>query len=206
MITDPQVFFERGCGRCDRFGTPDCKVHRWAPGLARLREICLAAGLEETAKWGHPCYMHAGRNIVLIGALTGDFRLNFFKADLLSDPEGVLVRQGPNSKTPESIKFTGVGGPDRMADTIAAYIAEAKGYAERGIVPERAAPQVDLPGELAEALDADPAYAEAFHALTPGRQRSWCLHVGGAKQAATRARRAQAMRDRVLAGKGWNER
>ena len=206
MITDPQVFFERGCGRCDRFGTPDCKVHRWAPGLARLREICLAAGLEETAKWGHPCYMHAGRNIVLIGALTGDFRLNFFKADLLSDPEGVLVRLGPNSKTPESIKFTDVGGPDRMADTIAAYIAEAKGYAERGIVPERAAPQVDLPRELAEALDADPAYAEAFHALTPGRQRSWCLHVGGAKQAATRARRAQAMRDRVLAGKGWNER
>ena len=206
MITDPQVFFERGCGRCDRFGTPDCKVHRWATGLARLREICLAAGLEETARWGHPCYTHAGRNIVLIGALTEDFRLNFFKAGLLSDPEGVLVRQGPNSKTAESIKFTDVDGPDAMADTIAAYIAEAKDYAERGIVPERAPPQVDLPKELAEALDADPAYAEAFHALTPGRQRSWCLHVGGAKQAATRARRALAMRDRVLAGKGWNER
>ena len=206
MITDPQVFFDRGCGRCDRFGTPRCKVRTWGPGLARLREICLAAGLEETAKWGHPCYMHAGRNIVLIGALTGDFRLNFFKAELLSDPEGVLVRQGPNARTPESIKFTDTAAPDAMAATITALIAEAKDYAERGIVPKRAAPEVDLPAELTEALDADPTYAEAFHALTPGRQRSWCLHVGGAKQAPTRARRAQAMRDRVLAGKGWNER
>ncbi len=30
-----------------------------------------------------------------------------------------------------------------------------------------------MPDELAEVLDADPELAEAFHALTPGRQKSY---------------------------------
>ena len=63
MITDPGDYFAKGCGRCDRFATPECSTRRWAAGLAALRRICLEAGLTETAKWGHPCYMHAGRNI-----------------------------------------------------------------------------------------------------------------------------------------------
>jgi uncharacterized protein YdeI (YjbR/CyaY-like superfamily) len=80
MIQDVDHFFEKGCGRCARFASPDCSARHWAAGLAALRRICLASGLTETAKWGHPCYMHAGRNIVIIGALRGEFRLGFFNA------------------------------------------------------------------------------------------------------------------------------
>ena len=206
MTTDPAVFFADGCGRCDRFATDACRARVWATGIARLREICLAAGLTETAKWGHPCYMHAGRNIALIGAFAGDFRLNFMNAALLSDPENLLERQGPNARDAGTLKFTDTDGPAAIATTIAAYLAEAKALAASGARPERRPTEVTMPDELTEALDADPPYADAFAALTPGRQRSWCLHVGGAKQAATRARRVVAMRDRVLAGKGWNER
>ncbi len=63
MITDPDVFFDKGCGRCDRFATPDCSTRLWLPGLLTLRRICRGAGLVEVAKWGHPCYMHADRNV-----------------------------------------------------------------------------------------------------------------------------------------------
>ena len=42
--------------------------------LQALRRIGLDLGLQETAKWGHPCYMHAGRNVALIGALRDDLR------------------------------------------------------------------------------------------------------------------------------------
>ena len=45
MITDIADFFTRGCGRCDRFDTPDCSTRRWTDGLNKLREACRATGL-----------------------------------------------------------------------------------------------------------------------------------------------------------------
>ena len=37
--------------------------------------------------------------------------------------------------------------------------------------PATVAREVDMPDELTDAMDADPILAEAFHALTPGRQK-----------------------------------
>lgn len=206
MITDIEDFFTQGCGRCDRFATDTCSARKWQPGLTRLREICRAAGLVEAVKWGHPCFMHAGRNIVLIGALQGDFRLNFFNAALMQDPEGLLERQGPNTQHPDSIRFTANAQVDERAAAIGAYLREAMGYAESGIKPAKTAQALELPDELVDAMDADPELAEAFHALTPGRQRSYVIHLSSAKTVATRVSRIDKARPQILAGKGANER
>ena len=206
MITEIEDFFTQGCGRCARFATPDCSSRIWAEGLAELRRICRAAGLTETVKWGHPCYMHAGRNIALIGALRGDFRLNFFNAALMTDPAGILERQGPNTRHPDSIRFTDTERVRALAPTISAYLAEAMGYAEAGLLPPPDPQDIDLPVELVEALDADPEMAEAFHALTPGRQRSYVINLVSTKVPATRFARIERLRPAILAGKGANER
>jgi uncharacterized protein YdeI (YjbR/CyaY-like superfamily) len=58
-----------------------------------------------------------------------------------------------------------------------------------------------LPDELVAALDADPALAEAFHRLTPGRQRSHVIELAAAKQSETRLRRLERLRPLILAGK-----
>ena len=206
MITDPETYFAKGCGRCDRFATPDCSTRTWLSGLVTLRRICRDAGLTETAKWGHPTYMHRGRKIAILGAFRGDFRLTFFNAALLADPEGVLERQGPNTRHPDCLRFTDSAAPHAMAPTIRAYLAEAMGYAEQGILPAKAPNQIDLPPELVETLDADPALAEAFAALTPGRQKSWALFLKDAKTQATRLARIEKGRANILAGKGATER
>ncbi len=206
MITNPEDFFVKGCGRCPRFATADCSTRRWTPGLAALRVLCRAAGLTETAKWGHPCYMHAGRNIVLIGAFRDDFRLTFFHAALMRDPEGLLERQGPNSRTPDAIRLTANDQVTLRAPAIAAYLREAMGYADAGLKPPKTDSAPDLPEEVIEALDADPDLAEAFAALTPGRQRSYAIVIGAAKRPETRAARVEALRPKILAGKGANER
>ncbi len=206
MITDIEDYFTLGCGRCVRFAMPDCSTRLWATGLADLRRICRDAGLTETVKWGHPCYMHAGRNIALIGALRGDFRLNFFNAALLQDPDRALERQGPNTQHPDSLRFTDPGAPRAMEPTIRAYLAEAMGYAEAGVLPAKPQTDIDLPPELIEALDMDPDLAEAFHRLTPGRQRSYVILLSGAKTSATRLNRIEKARPRILSGKGAQER
>ena len=59
---------------------------------------------------------------------------------------------------------------------------------------------------IAELSDGDPALAEAWEALTRGRKRSHVIHVGGAKQAATRERRVGKCVPKILAGKGFLDR
>lgn len=205
MITDVEDFFTIGCGRCDRWQTPQCSAAIWREGLLALRAVCRDMGLTEQVKWAHPCYMHAGRNICLIGALQGDFRLNFMNPGLMKDPDGIMERQGPNTKNPDSIRFTSAAQVAEREGSIRAYIAEAMGYAEKGIVQEKVAAEFDLPDELIEAMDGDPELAEAFHALTPGRQRSYVIVLGQAKATATRVARIEKLRPKILAGKGAQE-
>ena len=206
MITNIEDYFSLGCGRCDRFATDDCSTKTWARGLLALRHICLDLKLTEAVKWGHPCYVHKDRNIAIIGALRGDFRLSFFNAALMKDPKGVLERQGPNTRHPDMIRFTDNAQVAQLADTVRAYLEEARGYADAGITPPKVTDAIELPTELAEALDTDPVLAEAFHSLTPGRQRSYIINLNSAKKTETRTSRIVSFRDRILAGKGALER
>jgi uncharacterized protein YdeI (YjbR/CyaY-like superfamily) len=206
MITDVETYFALGCGRCDRFGTDACATRLWAGTLAELRRICRDAGLAETAKWGHPCYMLDRRNIAILGAFRGEVRLSFFNAGLLTDPARVLVRQGPNSGQPDAFRFTGAQEVRRMEPTIRAYLSEAMEHARHGRIAPRPVREVTIPDDLADALDADPEMAEAFHALTPGRQRSYVIALASAKKPQTRRDRIARFRDGIIAGKGATER
>lgn len=206
MIKDPDEFFAKGCGRCDRFATAACSARQWADGLARLRALCLELGLEETAKWGHPCYMHAGRNVVLIGALREEFRLNFFHAALMKDPKRILEKQGANTQHADSLRFTDAREVTKLAPTIRAYIKEAMGYAATGTKPPKTQAALALPEELSAALAKDAELAAAFEQLTPGRKRSYVINLNGAKTTATRQMRIAKFRNHILAGKGALER
>ena len=206
MITDIEDFFSSGCGRCARFATADCSTRLWAGGLQDLRRICLSTGLSERVKWGHPCYMHAGRNIAIIGAFRGDFRLSFFNAALMQDPEGVLERQGPNTRHPDAIRFADNAQPAAMKPVILSYLRQAMDYADAGVLPPKDAAEFELPEELQEALQSDPELAGAFHALTPGRQKSYAISLRAASKPEPRVERIARFHDRIIAEKGANDR
>jgi len=206
MITDIEDYFTKGCGRCERFNTPDCSTRQWHRGLSELRRICVAAGLVETLKWAHPCYVYGDRNIVLVGAFRSDFRLNFFNAALMKDPDGVLEKQGPNTRHAGMIRFVDNTQVAELRPVIQSYLQEAIGYAENGIKPPKERTKLELPAELLEALDSDPELAEAFHRLTPGRQKSYVINLSSAKKSETRISRIVKFRSKIIAGKGASER
>lgn len=202
MIADIEDFFSKGCGRCKRFATADCSARLWQRGLTDLRRICLASGLIETVKWGHPCYMHNGRNIAVIGAYRGDYRLSFFNAALMKDPAGVLEKRGPNTRRPDMIRFVESAQAAAMEPVILSYLREAMDYALAGIKAPKDESDIELPDELTDALDADPELAQAFHNLTPGRRKSYVFNLGSTKNSATRTARVAKFRGKILAGKG----
>ncbi len=66
-------------------------------------------------------------------------------------------------------------------------------------------PSVALVEELQNRLDGNPQLAEAFAALTPGRQREYNFHISQAKQPKTRESRIDKCEPKILAGLGFRE-
>ena len=62
-----------------------------------------------------------------------------------------------------------------------------------------------IPEELQSRLDADAVLKSAFAKLTPGRRKSYIFHISSAKQAKTRAARAEKCVPMILSGRGFNE-
>ena len=181
------------------------RSEKWPDVMTALRPILLGLGLTEEIKWGKPCYSHEGRNIVILQEMKEFLALMFFKGALLSDREGVLEEQGPNSRSARRIRFTSVEDVARLADTIRVYIEEAVDIEAAGL-EVGPAPEFVFAEELQSRLDQDPAFKAAFESLTPGRQREYNLHFSDAKQAKTREARVEKYAPKILDGKGFRDR
>lgn len=181
------------------------RSERWPELISELRPVLVGCGLDEQLKWGKPCYSHEGRNIAILQEMKGFLALMFFKGAVLTDPEGVLEAQGPNSRSALRVRFSSIDDVTRLAGTIEALVAEAIAAEDAGLTVGPA-PELELVDELRIRLDREPALKAAFEALTPGRQREYHLHVSGAKQSATRLARIEKFVPTILAGKGLRDR
>jgi uncharacterized protein YdeI (YjbR/CyaY-like superfamily) len=175
---------------------------RWQDALAALREALLGAGLQETFKWRQPCYAHHEANVAIVGDLAAGATVSFFLGALLDDPRGRLETPGENTRAARFLRVRSAADVAEAEADLRAFLTQAKALADAGA---RVAPPAEAPAwvpELVEAWDADPPLRDAFHALTPGRQRAYNLLLGQAKQPSTRRARLAAFRERILAGRG----
>src|ERR1700743_3165317 len=101
------------------------KAPKWQQEMEALRKIILDCGLTEELKWGKPCYTFQDSNIVVIQGFKEYLAVLFFKGYLLSDPNGILVKTGENTRVGRQIRFTDVRHIREMAPILKAYIYEA---------------------------------------------------------------------------------
>lgn len=206
MNTNVEHYFENGCGRCPLGGTPDCKVHNWDAELSKLRSILLDCMLTEESKWGVPCYTFQKKNVVILAAFKTYCALSFFKGALLSNPEKLLVKAGENTATVRLLKFTTLKEIEDIVPTIKSTIFEAIEIEKAGLKVETNKKTEPITEELLLKMNTDPKFKAAFEALTPGRQRGYNLFFSAPKQAKTRASRIEKSKDKIMQGKGLNER
>ncbi|MGZ9811809.1 YdeI/OmpD-associated family protein [Pseudoroseicyclus sp. H15] len=182
----------------------------WVEERRRLREIVRATDVTEGWKWNKPCYTwgegDAEGNVCVVWGYKDHCAVGFFRGVLLSDPEGVLVAPGENSRAMRKLVYHSIEEIEAGAETLTAYVEEAIELVKDGREVELGPVELDYPDELVDALENDPELQEAWEGLTPGRQRGYVLHVGQAKQAQTRARRIEKWRAAILAGKGMHDR
>jgi len=205
MIKDPNDYFIDGCGRCSLHGTDQCKVRKWANPLVLLREIMLQSGLEEEAKWGQPTYTLKGKNVAMIFSLKDSCGINFFKGVLLKDDAKILVPAGANSNVARMLKISTAAEVSQLEPHIHAYVAEAIELEKSGAKVPKPTEREPMPETLVNWLENDTQLQKAWDLLTPGRQRSYILHVGSAKQEQTQLNRIEKCIPKIYAGKGFNE-
>jgi uncharacterized protein YdeI (YjbR/CyaY-like superfamily) len=186
------------------------KVHgqekRWSAEFAALRKLCLAAGLNEELKWGQACYDLDGGKVLLIHGFKDYCALLFMKGALLKDPEAILVQQTKNVQAARQIRFTSLAEITQRKAAIAAYLREAIAVEKSGAkVAMKSAAEFDVPEEFLRRLEDDSRLAEAFRALTPGRQKGYLLHFAGAKKSKTREARIEKQAPRILKGLGLDD-
>jgi uncharacterized protein YdeI (YjbR/CyaY-like superfamily) len=193
-----------GESRVDEYAA---RLERWRSEFAALRTILSNTELTEAFKWYKPCYTYAGKNIVIFQPFNDLCALMFFKGALLADPRALLREQGEHSRSSLRLEFRSPADVARTESALRDLVADAIRVEQAGLRVKNPAPPTprDYPNELAELMDADPAFRDAFERLTPGRKRGYLLHFNGAKQSATRAARIERVQDRIMEGFGMHD-
>lgn len=182
------------------------KADRWPAELAALRTILRDCGLVEVWKWSSPVYTLDGGNVAILWGFKDNATLGFFKGVLLQDKDKLLVAPGENSRSSRIFKFTSLEQIDAIKDTIRAYVLEAMELERTGARVDLPKDDIVYPDELVARFNEDLELSEAFEALTPGRRRGYALYFAQPKQSATRVGRIEKLRDKILAGKGLQDR
>ena len=183
------------------------KAARWQKEMRALRAILLDCAVDEQFKWRQPCYTYDGANVAIIQVFAKHLCLMFFKGSLLKDEARLLASPGEASRAQRRFEFTSLEEVQDHEQAIRDYVAEAIQIEKEGRrVDFEAGDDLELPSELHALLKADAALATAFEALTPGRRRGYVLHFSSAKKAETRVARFERAREKILQGKGLQER
>ncbi len=179
---------------------------RWQKETGKLRKIALDCDLTEELKWGKPCFTFLKKNVAIVIPLKESCAFSFFKGALLKDPKHILEKIGEHTQAGRWIKFTSVTGIAALRSTLTDYLYEAIALEESGKKVELKKPsEYPIPDELQTRLDGNPVLRAAFEALTPGRRKSYIFHISSARQAKTRAVRAERCVPMILSGRGFNE-
>ncbi len=179
---------------------------KWQKESDRLRKIALDCDLTEELKWGKPCFTFLKKNVAIVIPLKESCAFSFFKGALLKDPKHILERIGEHTQAGRWIKFTSLRAITALQSTLRKYIYEAIALEESGKKVElKKASEYVIPEELQVRLEGNAILAAAFQALTPGRRKSYFFYISSAKQAKTRASRAEKCVPMILNGYGFNE-
>jgi uncharacterized protein YdeI (YjbR/CyaY-like superfamily) len=178
---------------------------KWQKETDKLRQIALDCGLTEELKWGKPCFTFLKKNVAIVIPLKESCAFSFFKGALLKDPKHILQRIG-QVQAGRWVKFTSLREIAAVRSTLKDYLNEAIELEKSGkrVVLKKPS-DYPIPEELQLRLDENAVLRAAFATLTPGRRKSYIFHISSAKQAKTRAARAEKCVPMILSGRGFNE-
>jgi uncharacterized protein YdeI (YjbR/CyaY-like superfamily) len=180
-------------------------LSKWKAECMLLREIVLSTGLEESIKWGGPCYTYAGQNVVSIESFKSYFGLWFFQGALLEDKAGYFMQSGENKN--KAIRQWRFNTLDEILNTpVREYILESVENFKNGkkIKPDTQK-EIILPDVLQDTLTNDAILLSQWECLSRSCQREYAEYIQQAKRTETQLNRIQKIIPMILEKKGLND-
>lgn len=178
----------------------------WKSGIIRLRQLISTTELVEDWKWNFPTYTLHNKNVVAIASHKTHFGIWFFQGVFLNDPHN-LLRNAQEGKTKAMRSFYFTSLEDINDDTILTYVLEAIQNSKDGKQVKATRKKIDIviPKILENAFENSTELKHSFYKLTPGKQREYAEHIGGAKQETTRLRRLDKCIPMIIEGAGLHD-
>jgi uncharacterized protein YdeI (YjbR/CyaY-like superfamily) len=170
-----------------------------------LRQIIIESGLQETIKWGAPCYTLNKKNVVGLASFKSYVGLWFHQGAFLKDPHKVLINaQEGVTKALRQWRFEAT--EEINVPILQEYLNESISNEKAG---KRLKPiqkkMLDIPVELLDAFSKDKILHDHFNNFTSGKQREFVEYIAEAKLEKTRQNRLQKILPLIRADKGLND-
>lgn len=178
---------------------------KWRAELELLRNILNSMEVEEAVKWGAPCYMVNGKNVLGIGAFKSYVAIWFYHGALLADKKQRLINaQEGVTKALRQWRFASIA--EIKMREVKSYVKEAISLQTRGleIKPVLNKP-VEIPPELVAALKQNANAHAAFSDMTKGKQREYAEYISQAKRDATKQSRLEKILPMIAESQGLND-
>ncbi|WP_119079418.1 YdeI/OmpD-associated family protein [Chitinophaga alhagiae] len=177
------------------------------PILEHVRNLVLKTcpHATETIKWGVPFFETYGDNLCSIAAFKKHCIVNFWKASLMKDSQGLFTQVGETAMG-QLGRITSL--EDLPSDKIlAAYLKEADQLNKKGIKPKSARTEkkeISTPPALAAALKKNKTAAKNFEAFSYSARKEYIEWIEDAKTEATLNKRLETAVEWIAEGKHRN--
>lgn len=183
------------------------RISKFKEEVELLRAYLLASGLEETIKWGIPCYVRNKKNVVGIAAFEEYAGIWFYQGALLSDKNGHLINaQEGKTKAMRQWRFSNVEEIISNKQQIADFVQETILNFDQGkeIKPTKNKPLV-IPNELQQELNNNSKLAKAFDRFSLTNKRIFCEHISEAKRESTKQKRLEKILPMIMEQVGLHD-
>jgi len=174
--------------------------------LKVLRPIIKAhPELDETIKWGIPCYTFKGKNVLGLAIFKNFSSIWFYQGALLQDPANILTNaQEGKTKAMRHWKFTDLDNID--AKMINSYVKEAIEVFRNGkeIKPSKQGTK-DLPLLLQNTFSDDLDLKKSFDQFTNYKKNEFIEYIQEAKRESTKLKRLEKIIQLIKEGIGLND-
>ncbi len=162
--------------------------------------------LEETIKWGFPCFTFQSKLICSFSAYKNHCVFRFWQGSSLEDTAGILAKVGETDMG-ELSKIKNLEDLPN-AEVLIKYIREAIELSKKKSTKTKASEKkitIDLKSaDLPEIFGSFSKQAEKFDDFPPSHRREYISWITEAKTDATRIKRIETMMEWILDGKSRN--
>jgi uncharacterized protein YdeI (YjbR/CyaY-like superfamily) len=174
--------------------------------LQKLRAIALHHDeLEETIKWGIPCYTLKGKNVLGIAVFKSFTSIWFYQGAELNDPADVLVNaQEGKTKSLRQWRFNNESA--FAAELVSKYVSEAIHVMKKGQIDVKSTETpIEIPPLLQASINNETGVKKGFELLTAYKQKEYCEYITGAKRENTQLNRLKKILPMIKSGVGLND-